>query len=104
MSASPCPFCGCDLLPVLDGAGRVNAYSHPRAQPFDVDDCFYSGHCIGVGLIPKWNRRAGGVGLGMEVVDGHPVFNLAGKGRLASSQLRRAGHAIHVDLPRAGIH
>lgn len=81
MTASKCPFCGLELLPVLDGAGRVNAYSHPRKVPFDVDDCFYSGHQIGIALIPKWNKRAGGT-IHMEVVEEHPVFNTEGRGRL----------------------
>lgn len=75
---SPCPFCGVNLLPVMAANGRdVATWSHPRKVPFSTDDCYYAGHCIGSALVVKWNRR---VPLHMEIVNGHPRFNVVGTG------------------------
>ena len=67
----PCPFCGAVLK-------RDDKRNTGAAHPVDGYGCLLSGWFIGATQLSKFARRAG---LGMKIIEGHPVFNQEGRGQ-----------------------
>jgi len=71
--ALPCPFCGVELQSKRDRLGYAYTHQHPFAG-----ECLLRGFTLGGDKTAQWNDAHR---LGMDIVDGGPVFNLHGEGR-----------------------
>lgn len=75
LEALPCPFCGAKLQSKRDRLGYTYTHQHPSTG---ISVCLLSGFVFGGERTGQWNSVHR---LGMDIVDGGPVFNLHGAGR-----------------------
>lgn len=81
----PCPFCGIELRPLLNGAKTEPvAYTHPLDG---AGLCYMSGVSVGVSRLSLWDARVRPVQLAYGVEQSRPVFNDVGQGRPATADV-----------------
>lgn len=88
MDINPCPICGAEFKEMMNQDGtEVIAVYHKTANPNTpaVDRCPLADRTIGRVFFPTLNKRHAepqGVAISMQVVEGYPLFNADGVGKV----------------------